>query len=272
MIAYVREIGRPPTKARQYVERLASAGRCSFSSGEARAALRVSADAALLALNRLGKQKLLASPARGFYVIVPPQGPLPRVSSSRAVCSRLMKWLQRSYYVCLLSAAELHGAAHQRPQALQVFLGGKRRPIICGRVRVDFMVHKKLGAVPVQTVNTPRGGLVVSTPEATALDLVGYAQRAGGLNLVATVLSELAKRLDPQKLAAAANASPIVWAQRLGYLMQLIGAVDRVGPLHEYVRTRARDATPLSPRSPFRTSQRNVEWKVYVNANVEADL
>lgn len=44
----------------------------------------------------------------------------------------------------------------------------------------------------------------VSTPEATALDLIGYQYHAGGLDQVATVLSELAERIDPEKLAAAA--------------------------------------------------------------------
>jgi len=36
-------------------------------------ALGVSAVAAKLALNRLAKQKVIATPARGFYVIVPPE-------------------------------------------------------------------------------------------------------------------------------------------------------------------------------------------------------
>jgi predicted transcriptional regulator of viral defense system len=254
------------------VEQLASAGRYSFTGREAHAALGVSASAALLALNRLAKQGLLASPAKSFYVIVPPEyrslGCLP----AEQFVPDLMKWLKRPYYVCLLSASEYHGAAHQRPQALQVFLEGKRRPIACGRVRVIFMVRKHLRVVPVQTVNTPRGGLLVSTPEATALDLVGYEQQAGGLNLVATVLSELAERLEPHKLAAAANAAPIVWAQRLGYLLQRVGAADKVGPLQEHVRARAQDATPLAPGSAFRTSPRDAAWKVYVNAAVEADL
>jgi predicted transcriptional regulator of viral defense system len=183
-----------------------------------------------------------------------------------------MTWLERPYYVCLLSAAELHGAAHQRPQALQVFLATKRRSIVCGRVRVDFMVRKGLGAVPVQTVNTPRGTVIVSTPEATALDLVGYEQQAGGLNLVATVLSELVDRIDPQRLAAAAHAAPIAWSQRLGYLMHLAGAVDHVRLLQEHVREHARDATPLVPGRAFRTSARDAAWKVYVNAAVEGDL
>ncbi|MCX6545920.1 MAG: type IV toxin-antitoxin system AbiEi family antitoxin [Acidobacteria bacterium] len=262
--------GKRP-KARQYLEQLATAGRYSFTGREARAALGVSTSAALLALNRLARQGLLASPARSFYVIVPPEyrslGCLP----AEQFVPDLMKWLKRPYYVCLLSAAEFHGAAHQRPQALQVFLEGPRRPIICGRVRVTFLVRKQLRAVPVQTVNTPRGGVLVSTPEATALDLVGYAQQAGGLNLVATVLSELAERIDAQKLATAANAAPIVWAQRLGHLLQRVGAADKTGPLQEHVRARAQKATPLAPGTAFHTRPRDGVWKVYVNTTVETD-
>jgi hypothetical protein len=44
----------------------------------------------------------------------------------------------------------------------------------------------------------PRGTLLVSSPEAPALDLVGYATRhAGGLIQVAGVLPEFAERIDP---------------------------------------------------------------------------
>jgi hypothetical protein len=83
------------------------------------------------------------------------------------------------------------------------------------RARASFMVRKQLRAVAVQTLNTPRDGVLVSTPEATALDLVGYEQQVGGLNMGATVLSELAERIDPHKLATVANATPIVWASSI---------------------------------------------------------
>jgi predicted transcriptional regulator of viral defense system len=262
----------PRLKARQYVEQLASAGRYTFIGREAQAPLGVSAKAAALALNRLAKQGLLASPARGLYVIVPPEyrslGCLP----PEQFIPDLMKRLKRPYYVGLLSAAEYHGAAHQRPQALQVFLETVRRPIICGRVRVMFMARKRLGAVPVQTVNTPRGGLAISTPESTAVDLVGYEQQAGGLNLVATVLSELAERIEPAKLVVAADAAPIVWAQRLGYLLDYVGSTAKTDPLLEYVRAHVRNTTPLAPGRAFKNSPRDAKWKVYVNAAVETDL
>jgi predicted transcriptional regulator of viral defense system len=259
-------------KARQYVEHLASAGRYVFTGREAQAPLGVSAKAAALALNRLARRGLLASPARGLYVIVPPEyrslGCLP----PEQFIPDLMKRLQRPYYVGLLSAAEHHGAAHQRPQALQVFLEAVRRPIVCGRVRVMFMARKRLRAVPVQTVNTPRGGLLISTPESTAVDLVGYEQQAGGLNLVATVLSELGEKIDSAKLVGAANAAPIAWAQRLGYLLEQVGSAAKTGPLQEHVRAHVRNTTPLAPGRAFKNSPRDSKWKVYVNAGVETDV
>ena len=59
--------------AKALITQLASKGHYSFTSEEARAALKVSPDACKLALNRLAKQGQIASPARGFYVIIPPE-------------------------------------------------------------------------------------------------------------------------------------------------------------------------------------------------------
>jgi hypothetical protein len=92
------------------------------------------------------------------------------------------------------------------------------------------MIRKRLSEVPVQSLNTPRGILLVSTPEATAVDLVGYQHQAGGLDQVATVLSELAEKIHPEKLAAAAATAAVPWAQRLGYLLERVGAVEKVAP------------------------------------------
>jgi hypothetical protein len=65
------ESSRP--SARGYVSGLAASGWYHFISREAQTALGVSAAAAKLALNRLAKQKLIASPARGFHVVLPPE-------------------------------------------------------------------------------------------------------------------------------------------------------------------------------------------------------
>lgn len=258
--------------ARKYVASLAAGGRYHFDSREAQSSLGVSADAAKLALNRLAKQAVIASPARGFYVIVPPEYRALGCLPADQFIPALMKRLNLSYYAGLLSAAQYHGAAHHRPQEFQVFLAKSRRPIRCGAVRVAFMARKHITEVPVQSFNTPRGTILASTPEATAVDLVGYQHHAGGLDHVATVLSELAERIDPDKLAAVARLAPIPWAQRLGYLLEHVGVDDKTAPLKAYVRKYARQSAPLLPTAPHELSQRDKDWKLYVNADVEAEL
>jgi len=257
--------------ARDYVADLAASGRYHFVSSDARAALGTSIAATKLALNRLAKQGMIASPAQGFYVIVPPEyrslGCLPADQFIPA----LMTKLGQPYYAGLLSAAQYHGAAHHRPQQFQVMLSKNRRPIHCGKVEVAFTARKRLEEIPLQRFNTPRGAIEVSTPEATAIDLVGYQHNIGGLDGVATVLSELAEKIDPEKLAAVAATAPLPWAQRLGYLLERVGAAAATPPLERYVRQHARQSAPLAPTTQFSHSQRDERWKLYINAEIEAE-
>ena len=257
---------------RSFVSNLAVGGRYSFASSEAQSALGVSPAAAKLALNRMAKQGGIASPARGFYVIVPPEyrslGCLPADQFIPA----LMKDVGQAYYAGLLSAAQYHGAAHHRPQEFQVFLAKNRRPIECGSVRVAFIARKRVTDVPVQNFNTPRGTILVSTPEATAIDLIGYQHRAGGLDQVATILSELAEKIDPGKLAFVARTAPIPWAQRLGYLLEHIDAGKKASALKAYVHKHARLAAVLLPTARRADSPRDDGWNLYINADVEAEI
>jgi len=259
-------------KVRQYLDNLAASSRYTFTTAEARSALGISPPALKVALSRLGRQKLIVSPAKGFYVIVPPEyrslGCLP----ADQFIPTLMKSLRLPYYAGLLTAAQYHGAAHQRPQEFQVLLDRSHRPLECGRVRVRFIVRKNLRKVPLQSFNTPRGVVLVSTPEATALDLVGYHHHAGGLSQVATVLSELAERIEPEALAKAAAAAPVPWAQRLGYLLERAGAGDKTGALREFVRARAHESALLLPKAPRGKASRHDDWKLFVNSEVEIDL
>jgi predicted transcriptional regulator of viral defense system len=60
-------------RAKDYVEGLASKGRYDFSSRDAQAALGGNSESIKRAMSRLIAQGELASPARGFYTIVPPE-------------------------------------------------------------------------------------------------------------------------------------------------------------------------------------------------------
>lgn len=259
------------SKAKPFIARSAEEGQYHFTGRDFARSSGVSAGAAKLALYRQGKQGEIASPARGFYVIVPPEyrrlGCLP----ADQFIPSLMEHRGLSYYACLLSAAEYYGAAHHRPQVFQVAVAKTRRPIVCGAVRVQFVARKRIDDIPVQSFNTPRGTIRVSTAEATAVDLVGYQQHAGGLSSVATVLAELAESIDPQRLAKAAETAPMPWAQRLGYLLELVGASKKTKPLSDYVRRHATEAVPLLPSKSHARSKSAATWKLRINAIVEWD-
>ncbi len=259
------------SKAHDFITNLAADGRYDFSSDELRAALGVSAAATKLALNHLQRKGEVANPARGFWVVIPPEyrrlGCLP----GEQFVPALMERSGISYYAGLLTAAQFHGAAHQRPQVTQVMVSRSRRAIECGSVQVAFIMRKRASEVPVQGFNTPRGVIRVSSVEATALDLVGYERHAGGLDNVATILSELAEQIDAEKLAAAAATAPLPWSQRLGYLLEFAGASEKLEPLREYVRRNAKNVTPLAPSLPIEDACKSAEWRVLVNAAAEAE-
>ncbi|MFZ4578131.1 MAG: type IV toxin-antitoxin system AbiEi family antitoxin [Myxococcota bacterium] len=258
-------------RARDYIEDLASNGRHHFTAADALAAITGRPSAVRAQLRRLRHQGQIADPTRSFYVIVPPEyrrlGCLP----AEQFIDQLMRFWGEPYYVGLLSAAERHGAAHQRPQACQVMVRKNREPVVCGQVRVEFIARGDLEAMPVVRVNTPRGVLCYATPEVTALELVGYPKHAGGLNNVATVLSELAEEMEPGKLLEAALLSPVGWSQRLGYLLELSARADLAGAIAPFVQENARSYTPLRRASRTAGARRNPAWKVIINAELEPD-
>ncbi|MGE0175231.1 MAG: type IV toxin-antitoxin system AbiEi family antitoxin [Oligoflexales bacterium] len=260
------------SNARDYITDRAAIGRYTFTSTQAQSALGTSPAATKLALNRLSKQRLIASPSRGFYVVLPPEYQALGCLPADQFIPALMEHLGQSYYAGLLSAAQYYGAAHHRPQEFQVMIEKMHRPIQCGSVSVIFITRKHLTGIPVQSLNTPRGTILVSSPEATAVDIVGYHYHVGGIDQAATILMELSEKIDPEKLVLAAQTAPIVWAQRLGYLLELVGAGEKTLALKTYVHQHTRLASPLLSKKEYRQSPRNKTWKLYINAEVEVDL
>jgi len=183
-----------------------------------------------------------------------------------------MKHLKEGYYAGLLSAAEYHGAAHQRPQIFQVIVAKNKPVITCGKVRVEFIARKNMEKIPTLDFKTPRGYLKISTSAATAFDLVGYPQHAAGLDNVATILSELAEKLDGAEIRQIAELSPIAWAQRLGYLLDVAGVQDRAEALAEYIAQKKPVTVPLVRSQPCRGISRLKRWRIWVNARVEAEV
>ena len=88
---------------------------------------------------------------------------------------------------------------------------------------------------------------------------------------MATVLAELADSLSLDSLFEVAKLSPAPWAQRLGYLLERVGAEREAVSLACYVERMATETTPLLPGKPLVDSRRDSRWKLNVNVDVESE-
>jgi predicted transcriptional regulator of viral defense system len=257
--------------AREYVANLAAHGQHHFTTDEAVSAIGGTPSAVRGQLRRLKAQGVIAEPVRSFHVVVPPEHMSRSCLPAEQFIPQLLDLAGEPYYIALLSAAERHGAAHQRPQAVQVMVRRNREAIECGRVRVEFVARHDLERMPVKEFNTPRGVARYSTPGVTALELVGYPNHAGGLNNVATVLRDLAEEMDAEELVEAARLSPVSWSQRLGYLLDRVEESDLAQELAPFIKVRARSYTPLRRAASSAGARRDATWKLIVNVDVEPD-
>lgn len=219
-------------------------------------------------------------PAPGLYVPIPSEYSTWGVVPAMDFIDQLMEFLGRRYYVALLSAAELHGAAHQRPQVFQVMVDARVADREIERVRLRFSVSADLDAVPVTLKNSRTSQVRVSTPEATVFDLAARPRQSGGLSNVATVLGELVEdsKLDPSKLSEAAALYPLAVVRRVGWLLDRVNdytdTSDLTVPLHDLVQAgslEGRRAVDLLAAGGPRRGRTNPRWGLVENADVEPD-
>ena len=255
--------------ARDYVAELAARGRHHFTTNEAVAAIGSARSAVRGQLRRLKARGVIAEPVRGFNMIVPARHRSRGCLPAEQFIPQLMDLAGEPYYFALLSAAERYGAAHQRPQVAQVMARKNRAAVECGQVRVEFVARHDLDRMVVREFNTPRGVARYSTPEVTALELVGYPKHGGGIANVAAVLPDLAEEMEADALSRAARLSPVSWSQRLGYLLERFVESDLAEALAPFVEKHARSYTPLRRAAPTSGAERDAAWKLIVNAPLD---
>ena len=223
-----------------YVSGLLSAGRTVFTAEEAEQALGVGHGAFLDASERLQRREALLNPRQGFYVVVPPQYASWGAPPPTWYIDALMHREDPAYYVGLLKAAELHGATHQAVMEFQVVTAKRLPRIRAGRSLIVFYFRKDMEAVRagVEDRKTDTGTMKISSAALTALDLLRYPQASAGIDNVATVLSDLGQKIDPEQLATLSARAERPVVQRLGYLLEHLGHDALTGPMLDTLRTR----------------------------------
>ena len=143
----------------------------------------------------------------------------------------------------------------------QVIVPKSRRELQCGSIRVEFVARRPMLDTPVTERNTQTGTIRVATPEATALEVVGYPERCGYLDNVATVLAELSESMSGDLLAAEARRAPTAWVQRLGYLLELVQETDLADCLDPLLAERTTFPVALAPWKEMNGTRRASRWR-----------
>jgi predicted transcriptional regulator of viral defense system len=253
-----------------WVEQRQSLGRLTFTRSSAESETERSFVAVQAALRRLKERGRIVSPRRGFYVVVPPEYRATGSPPASWFIDDLMRHLDQPYYVGLLSAAAIHGASHQQPMVFQVVTDEPTREMRAGKVTLRFSMNGKVEQMPTTGIQTETGTMRVATPETTAFDLVRYQAAAGHLSNVATVLGDLAERIDGQALAKIAHLVKLPDVQRLGYLLDAVGRRDLVAPLAEWIGDRNPRVIQLLSGAPAGTGIDD-RWRVNPNVELEID-
>ncbi|MGZ4097717.1 MAG: type IV toxin-antitoxin system AbiEi family antitoxin domain-containing protein, partial [Bacteroidia bacterium] len=189
----------------EYIIKIRSKGRYCFTWAEAKAAFNVSDKALNQSLYRLKAKKRIAQVRKGFYAIIPPEYSNRGMIPVHLFIDDLMHSLNKRYYVGLLSAAALHGAAHQQPMEYFVITEKPAlRNIRNKKLKINFYVKKDWLDEDIIQKKTEAGYINVSSPELTALDLF-YYQSNFGINKIVTILKELGEVLKVSSLIKTAK-------------------------------------------------------------------
>jgi len=256
-----------------YLESLQSRGLYCFERKKTMGLLQMTDNAFKKAAHRLMKKSKINRIRGDFYTIIPIEYKATASLPAPWFIHQFMQHLKQPYYCGLLTAAALLGAAHQQPMVFQVITTKQMRPIEVGQLRIEFIYKKTIQTHFYQPIKTATGYMNVSTPEMTAFDLVRYMRVAGHIHHVATVLCELVTELTPQQLALLVEQGnvPVIDAQRLGYLLDVLGLSIDLQPLEQALKSKTLNQRLLVTDGDEIILEKNQRWHILVNESVEPD-
>jgi hypothetical protein len=263
----IRKNPRLSGAAAAFLDARLAAGRVAFPLADLVTETGLSVTAARHQLLRLGSRVVRPARKHQFFLIVTPEHRANGAPPAGWWLDDYFKWLGHSYYLALQSAAASYGSSPQALQVIQVMTDAPRRQIMVGRLRISFFVKRGIERTPTQALANAYSPLNVSTPEATAFDLVRYASRIGGIGRAVETLSPLLPLLrvsELKRLLEAENETST--AQRLGYILETAGETELAKAIHEWLPSQV----PLIPLIPGKTRLTNASmskhWRIFNNS------
>lgn len=246
-------------------------GRGSLTSTEIAALLGVEDDQVRRRLNVPARRGEWVQPTRGLWVPVPPEYRTWGAPPGIEIVDMIMRHRGIGYYVGWLSAAAIHGAAHQAPQVFQVAVDRHIRDRVAGRTRFVF-AQRDVSRIPTIAHPTRDGSARVSTLAATMLDVADDMLRAAGVDNAATVIVELSEQdaFDVTDLARLASVFPAAAGRRVGWILSTFTGRDDLGPLRTAVRDLAATPSRLDPYS-HAGGPVDTDWMLTVNRGLDPE-
>lgn len=228
----------------------------------------LSALAAKRQLSRLRGKAVRISPRQPFYLIVSPEHRSMGSPPPNWWLQDYFDWLGRPYYLALQSAASAYGSNPQSIQITQVMTDRPLRPIKVGRTQIRFFVKRGIERTPTQQPVGAAAPLCVSTPEATAYDLIRYATSIGGIERAAETIRPLLPLLRIRELKRVLDAeNETVVVQRLGFVIEALGNK----PLAQSIRDWLPNELTIVTLTPAKGKRDNLplvkRWQVLNNSS-----
>jgi predicted transcriptional regulator of viral defense system len=267
------------SQLRYWIDELPKRGKTTFSLKDAEQQFKEKPPASVRrALARLVSAGKIHSVWKGFYAISLPEYGLDGIAPPMDYIDQLMNYLGSAYYVALLTAASYNGATHNAVQVFQIVSDNVLHSKIKNGVSIEPVYKKMIPDKYIAEINSRTASVKVSSPELTAVDLIIYMKRAGGVNQVASVLSELAEsvkfsRVDPDFFTGVSAAV----VQRLGYLLdETLEEKMLADSLYEKSMEAGIKFSPTrlvaDKHNSVSAYERNTKWNIIMNYEVESDL
>jgi len=260
--------GRQTKAAAVFVDEQLKVGRVGFPLSQLLLATGLKVDAAKAQLRRLGPRVVRVPPAHPFFLIVSPEHHSTGGPPVEWWLDDYFTWLKRPYYLALQSAASALGSSPQSIQVTQVMTDTPRRPIELGRLKITFFVKRRIARTPTQQLLNAFAPTCVSTPAATAFDLVRYATRIGGIGRAVETLRPLLSQIRALDLRAVLEIEhETTTAQRLGYILEKSGQAKLADLVADWLAGRRQPVIPLVSASANRSDAPLASrWRIIDNS------
>jgi predicted transcriptional regulator of viral defense system len=219
-----------------FLDQRLALGRVAFPLADLVKATGLSVTAARNQLLRLKNRVTRVSPRHQFFLIVSPEHSAVGAPPVAWWLHDYFQWLGEPYYLALQSAASSLGSNPQALQVTQVMTRISRRAVEVGRIRIQFFVKRTVEQTPTQPLANAFAPLQVSTPEATAFDLIRYAARIGGIGRAAETIAPLLPLMRPAELRRVLKIEDEpATTQRLGFVLEKLRATDLAAAVENWL-------------------------------------